>query len=117
MDSTITTEIWRRASACWGDGFVHVLSELLNNYQRNPGKDEPVRITAEWIGQDGYSFLFVALNAKSRRDVRYYDHGGHIELRSRLWEHICRAMQQRLVLSGIAPEPVTEDLLAYDIGV
>ncbi|MNM33750.1 hypothetical protein D3C81_443820 [compost metagenome] len=117
MDSTITLEIWSRASACCGDNFAQVLSELLDNYERKPGKDEPVRITAEWIGLDGYSSLFVALNAKSRRDVRYYDHGWHIELRSRLWAHICRAMQQRLVSSGMAPEPVTEDLLAYDIGV
>lgn len=117
MDSTITNEIWKRASACWGDVFVHVLNGLLDGYERKPGKDEPVRITAEWVGQDAYSFLVVALNAKSRRNVRYYDHGWHIELRSRLWAHICRGIQHRLVLSGMAPEPITEDLLAFDIGV
>ena len=70
MDSTITTEIWRRASAYCGDEFVHVLNGLLDEYERKPGKDEPVRITAEWIGQDGYSSLVVALNAKSRRGDR-----------------------------------------------
>ncbi|MEW5620640.1 hypothetical protein ABGT18_04800 [Pseudomonas putida] len=117
MDSTITTEIWRRASACCGDEFVHVLNGLLDEYERKPGKDEPVRITAEWVGQDGYSSLVGALNEKSRRDVRYYDQGWHIELRSRLWAHICRGIQHRLVLSGLAPEPITEDLLAFEIGV
>lgn len=117
MDTTITTEIWRRVSAYCGDEFVHVLSELLDNYERKPGKDEPVRITSEWIGHDGYSSLLAALNAKSRRDVRYYDHGWHIELRSRLWVHICRGIKHRLVLSGSAPEPITEDLLAFEIGV
>lgn len=117
MDSTITTDIWRRASVWCGDEFVDVLSELLDNYGRKPGKDEPVRITEGWVGRYAYTSLVLALHAKSRRDVRYYDHGWYIELRSRLWEHICRAMQQRLVLRGQAPEPVTEDLLAYDIGV
>ena len=116
MDSTITLEIWSRASACCGDEFVHVLSGLLDEYERRPGKDEPVRITAECIGTDGYSLLSVALNEKSRRDVRYYDHGWHIELRSRVWAHICRGIQHRLVLSGMAPESITEDFLAFEIG-
>ncbi|AJA15899.1 hypothetical protein RPPX_22020 [Pseudomonas putida S12] len=116
MDSTITLEIWSRASACCGDEFVHVLNGLLDEYERKPGKDEPVRITAECIGQVGYSSLVVALNAKSRRNVRYYSHDWHIELRSRLWAHICRGIQQRLVLSGLAPEPIIEDFLAFEIG-
>lgn len=116
MDSTITLEVWSRASACCGDEFVQFLSGLLDGYERKPGKDEPVRITAELVGQDGYSSLVVALNEKSRRDVRYYDHGLHIELRSRLWAHICRGIQHRLVLSGMAPEPIIEDFLAFEIG-
>ncbi|MFG0533730.1 hypothetical protein ACF8FB_25940, partial [Pseudomonas sp. yb_2] len=66
MDSTIIPDIWRRASACCADEFVHVLSGLLDEYERKPGKDEPVRITAECIGQDGYTSLVIALNAKSR---------------------------------------------------
>ena len=70
MDSTITTEIWRCASACCGDDFEHALSELLDSYERKPGKDEPVRVTAEWVGHDGYTSLVVALNAKSRRGDR-----------------------------------------------
>ncbi|QJQ20771.1 hypothetical protein HG549_12830 [Pseudomonas sp. SK] len=117
MDSIIIPDIWSRASACYGNEFVHILSGLLDEYERKPGKDEPVRITAEWVGQDAYTSLVVALNAKSRRNVRYYDQGWHIELRSRLWAHICRGIQHRLVLSGMAPEPITADLLAFDIGV
>lgn len=116
MDSTITAEIWKRASACCGDALIHVLSGLLDEYKRNLGKDEPVRINSAWIGHDAYSYLVVALNAKSRRDVRFYDHGLHIELRSCLWAHVCRGIQHRLVLSGLAPEPIIEDLLAFEIG-
>jgi len=117
MDSTIIPDIWRRASACCADEFVHVLNGLLDEYERKPGKDEPVRITAECIGQVGYSSLVLALSAKSRRNVRYYSHDWHIELRSRLWTHICRGIQHRLVTSGLAPEAITEDLLAFEIGV
>ncbi|WP_284363423.1 IclR family transcriptional regulator [Pseudomonas putida] len=104
MESTIVAEVWRCASACYGNRFAEALDELLDGYVRKSGKDEPVRITADCIGEEAYVALLAALRVKPRRHVSYYDHGWHIELRSWLFAHLCLNLQrmvEALTLEGL----------------
>ncbi|WP_114942599.1 hypothetical protein U0028_20280 [Pseudomonas putida] len=117
MESTIVAEVWRCASACYGNRFAEALDELLDGYVRKSGKDEPVRITADCIGEEAYVALLAALRVKPRRHVSYYDHGWHIELRSWLFAHLCLNLQRCVVRSGRTTEILIEDLLAHDIGL
>ncbi len=84
---------------------------------RKPWKDGSVRIMPACIGQASYQILLEALNEKPRRDVRFHDHGWHIELSSRLWSHVVRSLQRRLVAQEQGTETLEEDLLAHDIGI
>ncbi|QNL87530.1 Uncharacterized protein PPKH_2116 [Pseudomonas putida] len=59
----------------------------------------------------------MALKASERRDVRFFDQGWHIEIRSRLRRYVHRGLQRRLVANAIASELLVEDLLAHDLGV
>ncbi|RII76593.1 hypothetical protein D0894_15615 [Pseudomonas monteilii] len=93
------------------------LSDWLDCYAREPGYDDLVRITPACIGDRPYAALRDVLLAKSRKNVWYCDHGWHLELRMRLWKHLVRQLQRRLVMSGKATEALTEDLLAHDVGV
>lgn len=98
-------------------GLQPALSDLIDSYERKPGKDEIVRVTADCIGGIGYQALRHALESTPRRDVRYYDRGWHLELRSRFWEHVVRGLQRQLVTNEMGNEVLEEDLLARDIGV
>lgn len=117
MESTIVSEVWRRASASYAEGFGQALGELLDGYRRRPGHDEPVRVTPECIGLHAHSLLLSTLNAKSRRHVSFYDYEWHIELRSRLFVYLSRELQRVLVQSGEATPIIREDLLTYDLGL
>lgn len=117
MESTIVSDVWRDAATSYGDGFIATLNELLNDYKRKSGKDEPVRVTADCIGQEAYMALLAALKLKPRRHVSYYDYGWYIELREWLFEYLSRCLQRFLVHSGKATQIMSEDLLAHDIGV
>lgn len=117
MESTIDREIWDQAEAVYAQDLEKMLNGLLNSYQRNPGKDEVVRVTSEHMGEVAYKALLDALQTEPRRDIRHYDYGWHIELRSRLWEYLVRNVQRLLVSSGKGTDALVEDLLAHDIGL
>ncbi|HDS1792736.1 hypothetical protein [Pseudomonas putida] len=117
MERTIVSDVWRAASVCYGARFTVALDQLLNDYVRESGKDEPIRITADCIGEEAYRALRAALQIKSRRHVSYYDYGWHIELRTWLFEYLSRSLQRLLVQTGRATQIMSEDLLAHDIGV
>lgn len=110
-------EIWGRAEAAYSDGLHGVLSDLLDGYERKPGKDEIARVMPDCVGAKAYQILMSTLQEKPRRDVSYYDYGWHLELRSRLWAHLLRGLQRRLVIDGKGTEVLIEDLLGHDIGV
>lgn len=109
--------IWRSAEVAFASGLEEILGSLIEAYKRKPGKDEVVRVSAECIGCASYEVLKRVLEASPRRDVRFYDRGWYLELRSRFWGHVVRGLQRILVLSNMADELLVEDLLAHDIGV
>lgn len=61
MERTIVSDVWRAASVCYGARFTVALDQLLNDYVRKSGKDEPIRITADCIGEEAYRALLAAL--------------------------------------------------------
>lgn len=109
--------IWRSAEVAYASGLEEILGGLIDAYSRKPGKDEVVRVSAECIGYASYEVLKRVLEASPRRNVRFYDQGWYLELRSRFWGHVVRGLQRMLVLSNMADELLVEDLLAHDIGV
>lgn len=109
--------VWRSAEVVYASGLEEVLVGLIDAYSRKPGKDEVVRVSAECIGCASYEVLKRVLEASPRRDVRFYDRGWRLELRSRFWRHVVRGLQRMLVSSNKADELLLEDLCAHDIGV
>lgn len=109
--------IWRNAELAYASGLEEILGSLIDAYSRKPGKDEVVRVTAECIGCASYEVLKRVLKASPRRDVRFYDRGFYLELRSRFWGHVVRGLQRMLVMSKMADELLVEDLFAHDVGV
>jgi len=109
--------VWDTAVQVYQANLSGVLSDLLNDYARVPGMDAVARLTPMCVSPLGYEALRVSLNATTRRNVRFFDHGWHLELRSRLRQHLCRGLQRQLVESGDASEVLVEDLVAHDLGV
>lgn len=109
--------VWDTAVQVYEADLPGVLSDLLNGYRRVPGIDAVARLTPMCVNPLGYEALRVSLKATTRRNVRYFDHGWHLELRSRLRQHLCRGLQRQLVQSGDASEVLVEDLVAHDLGV
>ncbi|HDS1738303.1 hypothetical protein NPS49_05680 [Pseudomonas putida] len=112
----IDREVWRIGANSDLATLQAEMSARLDDYVRNPGFDDLVRITPACIGELPYGALRDALLAESRRAVWYCDHGWHLELRLRLWKYLVRGLQRQLVLSGKGSEALEEDLLAYDVG-
>lgn len=117
VERPIDRLVWRGAEVAYASGLEEVLGGLIDAYKRKPGKDEIVRVSAERIGCASYEVLKRVLEASPRRDVRFYDRGWCLELRSRFWGHVVRGLQRMLVLSNMADELLVEDLFAHDIGV
>ena len=109
--------VWDTAVQVYQADLPGVLSDLLNGYTRVPGMDAVARLTPICISLQGYEALRVSLKAATRRNVRFFDHGWHLELRSRLSQYLCRGLQRQLVESGDASEVLVEDLVAHDLGV
>lgn len=109
--------LWDTAVKVYGADLPAILGDLLNAYSRSPGMDAVARLTPSCIGTQGYEALLTSLKASTRRDVRFFDHGWHIELRSRLCQYLCRGLQRRLVEENVAPESLIEDLLGHDLGM
>ncbi|QVL21414.1 hypothetical protein KH389_12850 [Pseudomonas qingdaonensis] len=117
MEQVVEREIWGRAEVVFGGCLADEVSIMLESYERKPGKDELLRVTPVLIGEVSYRAFLDALCAKSRKDVRVYDHDWHIELRSGLWLHLVRGLQRQLVVQGHASERLAEDFLAHEIGI
>ena len=117
IEDAVNRQVWSSAEAAYGLGLKAVLVSLIDAYERKPGKDEIVRVSAEYIGRASYDVFRHALVAVPSRHVRYYDCGWHLELRSRFWEHVVRGLQRQLISSSMGNEVLVEDLLAHDIGV
>ena len=109
--------VWEAAVAAYGADLPAILSDLLDRYTRSPGMDAVARVTPECLSTQGYAALLMALKASERRDVRFFDQGWHIEIRSRLRRYVHRGLQRQLVANVIASELLVEDLLAHDLGV
>jgi len=109
--------VWHTAVQVYQANLPSILSDLLNGYTRVPGMDAVARLTPICISLQGYEALRVLLKATTRRNVRFFDHGWHLELRSRLRQYLCRGLQRQLVESGDASEVLVEDLVAHDLGV
>lgn len=114
-----TTErlVWRCASDVYRADLPAILNQLLDGFVRSPGMDSVARLSPACIGNEAYESLLNALNAGTRRNVRFVDHGWHIELRSRLRQYLFRGLQRQLVATGAASDALIEDLLQHDLGV
>ncbi|MDT8923346.1 hypothetical protein RBE51_10995 [Pseudomonas taiwanensis] len=109
--------VWDIAVQVYGGDLPAILNDLLNGYARSPGIDSIARLTPGCIGSQGYVALLTSLRASNRRDVRFFDQGWHLELRSRLRHYLYRGLQRSLVANEVAPEALVEDLLGYDLGM
>lgn len=73
--------------------------------------DAIARLTPACISSQGYVALLTSLQVSLRRNVHFFDHGCHIEMRSRLRQHLCIGLQRQLLENGAASEMLVEDLL------
>ncbi len=71
----VDQNVWFSAQVMSSARLGQVLSTLIGCYRRKPGKDEIVRVTADYIGNGVFQMLRHALLSTPCDDVRYYDWG------------------------------------------